>query len=138
MMAAVLSSISIRDVVDEFHKLDSRASEQLFIKNHQESNEPSILAYVYAIEMKQAEYESNPLLKLKIFFDVKKKIEKLVKHYPDDVHIRYIRLVLQEKTPSILGYRNHIDEDKIFLHHKLNTIDDSDYLDTYIYTNTSL
>lgn len=138
MFSITLTSYDIRDVVEEFHKLDSRDSEQQFIRNYQESKEPSILAYVCAIEMKQAEYEHNPIMKLRIFFDVKERLERLVEKNPEDIHLRYIRLVLQERTPSILGYKDHIDEDKVFLNNKLITIDKSDYLDAYIYTNTSL
>ena len=138
MLSITLTSYNIRDVVDEFHKLHDRDSEKMFISNYQQSKEPSILAYVCAIEMKQAEYGYNPILKLKIFYDVKKRLEKLVEKNPNDIHLRYVRLVLQERTPSILGYKDHIDEDKVFLNNKLNTVDKSDYLDAYIYTNTSL
>ena len=133
-----LSISSIEEVVDEFHHLETRESEDVFVKNYTLSSQPSILAYVCAVEMKQAKYSFNPIVKLKIFKQTKKKLDSLIKSHPADIHLRYIRLVLQEKTPVVLGYNNNIEEDKVFLRGKLETADDSDYLDLYIQNNTSL
>ena len=133
-----LSISSIEEVVEEFHLLETRESEDVFVKNYTLSSQPSILAYVCAVEMKQAKYSFNPIVKLKIFKQTKKKLDSLIKSHPADVHLRYIRLVLQEKTPVVLGYNNNIEEDKVFLRGKLETADDSDYLDLYIQNNTSL
>ena len=133
-----LSISSIEEVVDEFHHLETRESEDVFVKNYTLSSQPSILAYVCAVEMKQAKYSFNPIVKLKIFKQTKKKLDSLIKSHPADIHLRYIRLVLQEKTPVVLGYNNNIEEDKVFLRGKLETADASDYLDLYIQNNTSL
>lgn len=133
-----LSSTNIKEVVEEFHNLETRESEDIFVQNYNLSSQPSILAYVCALEMKQAEYSHNPISKLRIFKQTKKKLDSLVQSNPTDVHLRYIRLLLQEKTPGILGYNDNIKEDKIFLSNKLEISDDSDYLDLYIHKNTSL
>ena len=132
------SSANIKEVVIEFHELKTKESEKIFINNYHESSKPSIIAYVCAIEMKQADYSLNPMAKLKTFNRTKKKLNQLIVNNPNSVHLRYIRLFLQEKTPSILGYTDFIEEDKLFLIEKLKMTDDSDYLDTYIYNNTSL
>lgn len=133
-----LSISSIEEVVEEFHLLETRESEDVFVKNYTLSSQPSILAYVCAVEMKQAKYSFNPIVKLKIFKQTKKKLDSLIDSHPADIHLRYIRLVLQEKTPVLLGYNDNIEEDKVFLKGKLETADDSDYLDLYIHNNTSL
>ena len=124
--------------VSEFHELDSKTKEEAFIAKYKSSNEASILGYVYAIEMKQIEYSYNPITKIKDFNTIKVKLNALVTKFPTNVHLRYIRLVIQEKTPSILGYKNFIEEDKKILNEKLKIKDETDYLDTYIYKNTSL
>jgi hypothetical protein len=131
-------STNIKGVVEEFHSLETRESEDVFVENYKQSSQPSILAYVCALEMKQAEYSVNPFSKLKIFKRTKKKLDSLVQSNPTDVHLRYIRLMLQEKTPSILGYNDYIEEDKMFLTKKLEILDDSDYLNLFIRKNTSL
>ncbi len=133
-----LSSTNIKEVVVEFHDLETRKSEVEFVQNYTLSSQPSILAYVCAVEMKQAKYGFNPISKLKIFKHTKKKLDSLIQSYPNDIHLRYVRLVLQEKTPGLLGYNDYIEEDKTFLRNKLEILDDSDYLDLYIHNNTSL
>ncbi len=133
-----LSSTNIKEVVEEFHSLETRESEIVFVENYTQSSQPSILAYVCAVEMKQAEYSHNPISKLRVFKRTKKKLDSLIQTNPTDVHLRYVRLLLQEKTPGILGYNDYIEEDKLFLKNKLEILDDSDYLDSYIHKNTSL
>jgi hypothetical protein len=129
---------NIIGVVEEFHNLNSRKAERDFIKNYQESADPSILGYVLAIEMKQSEYSYNPLKKFKTFDDAKKKLNNLIERNPNDIHLRYVRLVLQEKSPKFLGYKDFIEQDKGFLIKKLEIVDDSDFLDIYIHNYTSL
>ena len=125
-------------VVEDFHLLNDRDSEERFINQHAGIESPSVLGYVVALEMKQAEYSINPFVKLKIFADNKTKLNILIDENKTNVHLRYLRLMLQEKTPSILGYNDYIEVDKRFLNSKLLEIDDSDYLDYYIKKNTSL
>lgn len=133
-----ISSDNLKDVVKEFHDLKSKESEVVFIANYRLSSEPSVLGYVCAVQMKQARYGYNPILKLRIFKNGKRKLDSLVQSNPTNVHLRYVRLFLQEKTPSFLGYKDNIMEDKLFLRSKLDILDDSDYLDSLIYNNTSL
>jgi hypothetical protein len=134
----LFSVSNLSEFVVEFHELNSRAKEEAFIAKYKSSTEASVLGYVYAIEMKQIEYSYNPVSKIKDFNTIKTKLDNLVAKFPTNVHLRYIRLVIQEKTPSILGYKNFIEADKKVLSEKLKIKDESDYLDTYIYKNTSL
>ena len=129
---------NLHDVVNEFHELNTKELELIFIDNYKENKNPSIVGYVHAVEMKQAEYKINPIVKLNIFNKTKKKLNQLIANYPDDIHLRYIRLMLQEKSPAFLGYNNFIKEDKLFITKKLEIKDNSDYLDKFIYKNTSL
>lgn len=131
-------NVTASQVMMEFHGLTSEDQEVKFIDTYNNSENPTILAYVVAIEMKQAEYTSNPYTKLKIFNDSKTKLNTLIAENPDDAHMRYLRLMLQEKTPSFLGYNEHIEEDKKFLRSKLAIKDQSDILDEYIRKYTSL
>ena len=78
------------------------------------------------------------MTKLKVFNQNKKLLNSLINQNESNVHLRYIRLLAQEKAPSFLGYNEHIKEDKAFLKKILDTKDATDYLDTYIKANTSL
>ena len=137
-MSLILSPTTIKEVVEEFHALKTKESEVLFVEKYTLSSRPSILGYVCAIEMKQAQYNYNPISKIKIFKQTKEKLDSLIQSNPSNVHLRYVRLLLQETLPGILGYDSNIEEDKIFLSKTLDVSGDSDYLDLYIYKNTSL
>ena len=137
-MSLILSPTTIKEVVEEFHALKTKKSEVLFVEKYTLSSQSSILGYVCAIEMKQAQYSYNPISKIKIFKQTKEKLDLLIQLNPSNVHLRYVRLLLQETSPGILGYDSNIKEDKIFLSKTLDISDDSDYLDLYIHKNTSL
>lgn len=138
VISQLLFATTIKEVVKEFHELNTEDAEVVFIDKYKDSSNPSITGYVIAMEMKQAEYIFNPVTKLKIFKKNKNNLNVLIEENPNDVHLRYIRLVLQENTPGILGYNDFIEEDKLFLKNKMTIVDDSDYLDLYINNNTSL
>ncbi|WP_139959741.1 hypothetical protein [Flavicella sediminum] len=129
---------NLPELVNEFHQLNSEKTEEIFIQKYENFEDPSILAYVYALKMKQASYTLNPYTKLKIFNNSKKALNKLITENTTNIHLRYIRLMLQEKTPKILGFNNFITSDKAFLLKKMKIKDETDYLDKYIYKNTSL
>jgi hypothetical protein len=137
-MSLILSPTTIKEVVEEFHALKTKESEVLFVEKYTLSSQSSILGYVCAIEMKQTQYNYNPISKIKIFKHAKEKLDSLIQSNPSNVHLRYVRLLLQETSPGILGYDSNIEEDKIFLSKTLDISDDSDYLDLYIHKNTSL
>ena len=124
--------------INDYHSLSTKEQEINFINTYKKTNNISIKAYVISLEMKQAEYKLSPFLKLSIFKNGKKELEELILMYPENVDLRYIRLVIQENVPSILNYKANIIEDKIFLKEKMMIQDESDYLDRYIIKYTSL
>lgn len=131
-------NVTASQVMVEFHGLTTESEEVKFIETYKGNSNATIQAYVVAIEMKQAEYSYNPYTKLKIFQNTKAKLNDLITANPEDVHMRYLRLMLQERCPSFLGYNDHIEEDKKFLKTKLAVQDQSDLLDEYIRKYTSL
>ncbi|WGH74284.1 hypothetical protein P8625_09155 [Tenacibaculum tangerinum] len=124
--------------VEEYHNVSTKAEELAYIRKYKKSKEVSVKAYVISLEMKQAEYKTMPWSKLKIFNTKKKELEALILKNPDNIHLRYVRLVIQENTPSILGYTTSKKEDKEFLKKALQKKDSTNYLHTYIINNTSL
>ena len=138
ILSLTISEPSEMEITEEFHSLNNEKSELEFIEKYSGNINSYILGYVTALEMKQAEYTMNPFTKLRIFTDSKNKLNQLIAENKSDVHLRYLRLMLQEKTPSFLGYNDHIMEDKEFLSDKLLVVDHSDFLDDHIRKNTSL
>lgn len=138
LFLSFLPSKDIAVVVNAFHNLKSEEEEMRFIKTYKDSNAPTVLGYVYATEMKQASYTVNPYKKLKIFKDTKIKLHTLIEQNPGNLHLRYIRLLLQERTPKVLGYRDYIEEDKQMLRFYESSNTHLNYLYHYIHNNTSL
>jgi len=135
---AVVFFANSENVVKEFHELNDRKAEQVFVKKYQNDTSATVQAYVCAVTMKQAAYTMNPISKLKIFNNSKRRIDLLIKEHPDNIDLRYVRLLLQEETPSILGYNEYIEEDKEFLIKKFQSESVSKDLKAYIHKNTSL
>jgi len=128
----------VKKVVKEYHALTTEVAEIKFMNKYNQSQDPSVLAYVTSIAMKQAEYTHNPIRKLKLFELNKNRLNLLIYQNSTNIHLRYVRLLSQENTPIFLGYNDYINEDKLVLKHILEVEDETDYLDFYIRENTSL
>ncbi|WP_435262532.1 hypothetical protein [Tenacibaculum sp. nBUS_03] len=138
LMFIMLIFNSTPDYVQSYHAAKTKKQEVEFINKYKSSSKISILGYVVSLEMKQAKYKFFPWKKLSIFNKGKKRLESLIKRHPDNIDLRYLRLVIQENIPSLLNYKLNIKEDKLFLSKIMKTKNTSDYLDFYIKKNTSL
>lgn len=123
--------------VIDFHALENKQDEERYIELYKDSHIDAS-AYIIALEMKKAEYTILPWRKWTIFHSQKKRLDQLITSNPQNIHFRYIRLVLQEHSPAFLGYNMHIEEDKNFLLYKMQQTDSTDYMDSYIKQHTSL
>ncbi|WP_271406238.1 hypothetical protein [Tenacibaculum soleae] len=124
--------------VESYHKVSTKEEELRYIKTYKQNNNVDVQAYVISLQMKQAKYKTFPWSKLSVFNKERKRLDELIKTHPNNIHLRYVRLVIQEKMPKILGYNKNIQEDKSFLKIILKKKDSSDYLDKFIIKNTSL
>ncbi|WP_064966646.1 hypothetical protein [Tenacibaculum ovolyticum] len=124
--------------VTDYHEVSNKKEELLYINKFQNSKEIAVKGYVISLRMKQAKYKFLPWSKLMIFKKEKNKLESLINKHPSNIHLRYVRLVIQEKLPKLLNYSSQINRDKEFLKKYLNKKDSTDYLDKYIIKNTSL
>jgi hypothetical protein len=73
------------------------------------------LGYEAAREMIAAAHTMNPLNKLKYFNNGKEILESAILANKDNIELHYLRFTLQEHSPSILGYKGKMKEDKSFL-----------------------
>ncbi len=128
----------IEDVMEEFHSLLSKKQENSFLKRYEKSKDPSVLAYVITLEIKQAEYAFSPLKKYNIFNTGKAKLEALVSENPKNMHLRYMRYLIQKGAPSFLGYKDNLVNDAAKIKSYLAINIDSDSLSMYIQKNCSL
>ncbi len=132
------SFLEIPEYIVEYHQIKTKEEELNFIEAYRDSENISLQGYVISLEMKQAKYMFSPIKKYSTFNRSRTRIENLILKNPNNVDLRYIRLVIQENVPLVLGYKSSIKEDKVFLIAKMKVNDRSDYLDAYIKKNTTL
>ena len=68
-------------------------------------------AYLGALLMKKAKFETNIIEKIEVFKKGKSLLEKAISTYPKKIEYRFLRLVIQENCPKILKYNSQIKED---------------------------
>lgn len=95
---------------------DALASENLNQINQaikKVKNQSSIQGQAYkgVLLMKKAGLVNGPGKKLSIFKDGKDLLESSIHADPDNVEYRFLRLMIQENAPAILGYKDNLQED---------------------------
>lgn len=90
----------------------------LKLSNDFEKKPPSgavLMAYYGAATAAAPACISSPAKKISYFRRGKQLIAEAVRLQPDNFEIRFLRFATQSKTPSFLGYDQHIAEDKRYL-----------------------
>lgn len=68
-------------------------------------------AFEGAMLMRKAGFQSGPFEKLTMFKEGGKKLEAAIKAAPNNVEYRFLRLMIQENAPKIVGYDDNIKVD---------------------------
>ena len=94
-------------------------------KNAYDTTKKPIYMAFYAVgSFFMAKHASNPLNKYSYFNKGKKLLEDAIKKEPNNIEIRLLRLIFQEKTPSFLGYNKNIESDRNFIIKNYKNSDD--------------
>ncbi len=81
-----------------------------------DSNSTDLLyCYKGAVEMVQAKYSINPMVKLESFGRGKTWIERAISRDTANLEMRFIRYSIQRNLPVFLGYRDALVKDRRFL-----------------------
>jgi hypothetical protein len=86
---------------------------ELNLLNHTEI--PDKDAYLGALTMKKAGLGGTPPKKLSLFKAGHKKLESAIKMNADNPELRFLRLMIQENAPGILGYKGEIKSDSDYI-----------------------
>ncbi|PKP41221.1 MAG: hypothetical protein CVT95_12930, partial [Bacteroidetes bacterium HGW-Bacteroidetes-12] len=68
-----------------------------------------------ALTIIKAKFAPSPLKKFVFFKEGKSMIEQAVSLSPKNIEIRYLRVLMQEKSPIFLNYKENIKEDISFV-----------------------
>jgi hypothetical protein len=72
-------------------------------------------AYEGTLLMKKAGLARGAKKKLNLFKDGHNKLEGIIKKDSSNVEFRFLRLIIQEHSPGILGYKGDLEKDKNFI-----------------------
>jgi len=72
-------------------------------------------AFLGAMTMKRAGIGINPISKLSRFKKGHKLLEDAIKEDPGNAEFRFLRLIIQENAPGILGYKDDEEKDSEFI-----------------------
>ena len=72
-------------------------------------------AYEGALLMKKAGIIGNTKKKLDLFKSGRKKLEAAIQKDSSNTEFRFLRLMIQEHAPGILGYKGEMDKDRLYI-----------------------
>lgn len=128
LLFLLLVSIGLR--AQKFNDEDffkSLASEDLKLVDQQlalvtKSSMKEKEAYEGALLMKKAGLIPKPKAKLSSFKNGHKKLEHAIEQEPKNAKYRFLRLIIQENAPGILGYKGEIEEDSKYVRESFNAL----------------
>lgn len=128
----VVAHPNMDEIRDLFSRasVDEEANNELYnlTKSYSLQTFPVYHAYNAAAEMTLANHAYWPATKLEYFNAGKERLEKVIKAFPDNVEIRYIRYCVQQGAPFFLGYSSDLKDDKNYI---LKNINKTDWSDSY-------
>lgn len=98
----------------EFYHVFSSSDDKVIIRYESLLKNSTIKeqeAYLGALLMKKAGIVGNPKDKLSFFKQGAKKLESAISKEKQNAEYRFLRLMIQENAPSILGYKSNLKED---------------------------
>ncbi|HTB24177.1 MAG TPA: hypothetical protein VK711_02345, partial [Puia sp.] len=65
-----------------------------------------------------------PAIKLRLFKSGRKLLEAAIINYPENAEFRFLRLIIQEHAPGVLGYKNDLEKDSEFIQKSYKSLPD--------------
>ncbi|HCL84515.1 MAG TPA: hypothetical protein DIC22_11100 [Chitinophagaceae bacterium] len=81
-------------------------------------------AFLGAMLMKKSGLGGSPLSKLRLFNEGQKMLETAIKQDSANAEYRFLRLMIQEHAPGILGYKNDMEKDSEYIRKSYKTLPD--------------
>lgn len=81
----------------------------------EKSSDGKLDAFIGAMTMKEAGLGGNPASKLSLFKKGHKLLEAAILKEPDNTEYRFLRLMIQENAPGILGYHSDVEKDSEYI-----------------------
>lgn len=79
-------------------------------------------AYEGALLMKKADLIQGPGKKLSVFKEGHELLERAINEDKSNAEYRFLRLIIQENAPKILGYNNEVKADSLYILENIQTL----------------
>src|SRR6516225_6217726 len=83
---------------------------------------PNKDAYIGALSMVKASFPASPSRKLNLFKSGHKKLEAAIKKDSLNAELRFLRLMIHENAPGMLGYKSDIEKDSAYIRKSFKTL----------------
>ena len=114
-------NIGYGEIREDFHSNEPDKQHLLSVIKDTQYNESTIsLAYLGLCEAMMAEHLFLPTSKIGSFNKGKQKVEQAIKNDPENLELRYIRLLIQLNSPKIVNYFTNIPGDLEYFVENLN------------------
>lgn len=82
-------------------------------------------AYYASLVMKEAKFALSPFTKLERFNKGKELLEAVINQNKNNAEYRFLRLMVQENAPSMLGYNDELQQDAQLITNNFNQLSDA-------------
>ncbi|MEP7080774.1 MAG: hypothetical protein ABI784_08590 [Ginsengibacter sp.] len=122
------ASPTLNDVRMMYHEASSNdnvcKSLVEILKPYNEKNNPVLSGYRAGATMMMAKYVFSPFTKISYFRKGRDMLQRAVNADDQNIELRFLRFAVQTNLPFFLGYKDHIDADKIFILKGLSSLQD--------------
>lgn len=123
------SKPNLKEIRDLYvQSVTSKTTNEILVNKLKEANEstPVLSGYKGAAFIIMAKHHLNPWKKWNDFKKGRDIVENVIKKYPENFELRFIRLSLQSNLPAILNYSSDMEEDSSILINAIPQIKDND------------
>ena len=96
------------------------------LDEYNEKNSPLLAGYKASATMLMAKYSFSPITKLSNFFKGKNLLERSIAADTQNIELRYLRYIIQRKSPFFLQYKSSLKEDESILMKAVLNLKDRD------------
>lgn len=110
--------LSVQDVRDRYDQSLLSEKDAIELYNDLEAlktKDALMIAFKGSINGMMCLHDKNPVKRLKYIKSASFYANEAVTMDDDHLEIRFIRFAIESKSPKILGYSTHLEEDKLFL-----------------------
>lgn len=109
---------------NEFYRVFSGSDSVLmghWVQKLEQKTGADTKAFAGALKMKYSQFLNSPSKKLSLFKEGKMLLEAAIKENPLVPEYRFLRIAIQERAPSVVRYKQYVEEDfRMLKDHKNN------------------